>query len=340
MGLSSNILWHQTDKKGFYGIIESRKLYYGYSVETIYARGNNAIKVAFPMVSLCDLPFAELDFFLNCDKLYPGHFKNYGGYVFGFAHSWAEKNAFSPVWYSEQYSEGLTMLVRKWNDEGRSPFLYHMLGFVKNREGQLEKAGADKYRFYNEREYRKLAPYEHIEKIGNPTLTPEEYAHYKSKNGNSLAPKSMGVDFNFSDVQYIIVPHEEDKRYVLRNYGDVIGRIPIFIKDEINTNFIGIRHHHVLDKQQSQTEQERSMTSPSKESVFNWNHVLWPQPIALRLPESPLSFNFSLPNYTPMEDFIKGQKELTKSLDAFKYLTDLFNSVSVKGFDASDNETP
>ena len=61
MGLSSNILWHQTTLDGLKGILKEQGFFYSYSLESILSReSKNNLNVAFPMVSLCDLPFSEL----------------------------------------------------------------------------------------------------------------------------------------------------------------------------------------------------------------------------------------------------------------------------------------
>lgn len=247
MGLSSNILWHQTSKKGFYTILETLQLRYAYSVETIFVDGG-VIRAAFPMVSFCDLPFSELDFFLNCENSYVGKkFSNYGGYVFGFTREWGKRNGLSPVWYCDQHSDILTQIHDYWTNNKLNIFLYNLVGNIKNAEGQLEKFYADRYRFLDEREYRKLAPFSMLpeDKI---ILTPEQYDKYKADKGSSLLePGIEGIHFCGSDIAYIIVPDIEDKHTVLRQYGHIFGRMPIFTRDEINENFIGIRHHHVIE---------------------------------------------------------------------------------------------
>lgn len=88
MGLSSNILWHQTDRKAFYEIIRTKKLRYSYSLERIIPEFR-LLPFAFPMISMSDYPFSEIS-----------HNKwTYGDYCIGFRQSWGEKIGFSPVWY-------------------------------------------------------------------------------------------------------------------------------------------------------------------------------------------------------------------------------------------------
>ena len=155
MGLSSNILWHQTKKDGLRGIIKNKCLYYSYSVEDII--GYDKYKFAYPMVSVCDLPLAETGNYL----------KKYGDYTIGFCAEWGKRNNFSAVWYCDQNSLALKtiidMLARKFNtfrfetekDEDYQRIIY-LLSYIKLYEGPLPKRNYKKYRFYDEREVRRV----------------------------------------------------------------------------------------------------------------------------------------------------------------------------------------
>lgn len=242
MGLSSNILWHQTDAKGFEGILASKQLLYSYSLETIKA-GDETLVEAFPMISLSDLPFAELDFYLNCEKYdsRDAKFKTYGGYVFGFRRQWGIRHKFSPVWYCETYHEGLRRIVVEWKRRRGDVLLYHLIGNIKNNEGELPGFNLDVYRFYNEREYRRL-----LDGANNQTLTQEEYERYKKDHGkSSLCDPRWGVDFDVADVLYIIVPDDGARRDFYLAHAEEWNGISVFTRDEVNQNFIGIRHHHI-----------------------------------------------------------------------------------------------
>lgn len=48
MGLSSNVLWHQTKKDGLMGILKAKKLYFSYSLENILSFREIG-GIAFPM---------------------------------------------------------------------------------------------------------------------------------------------------------------------------------------------------------------------------------------------------------------------------------------------------
>ena len=99
MGLSSNILWHQTNERGFYEILKSKKLRYSYCLERIIPEFHLE-PIAFPMISVCDYPLSEI-----------GNNKwAYGNYNIGFRQEWGVKAGFSPVWYCSMGSRGLRQL--------------------------------------------------------------------------------------------------------------------------------------------------------------------------------------------------------------------------------------
>ncbi|GEM_PF-407067 len=330
MGLSSNILWHQTDEKGFYGIMDSKQLYYSYSLETIKAADETLVE-AFPMISLSDLPFAELDFYLNCEKYdsNDAKFKTYGGYIFGFKRSWGIRNKFSPVWYCETYHEGLYKILTSWKSRRKDEFLYHLIGNIKNNEGELPKANADVYRFYNEREYRRLLEDGHLQ-----TLTKDEYQQYKSEHGGSslLSPR-CGVAFTASELQYIIVPNDYAREQFYQRQTEEWCRIPVFTRDEVNQNFIGIRHHHIKGAVDEPKE---------KEHIPVRSISVIPNSIPITKPKTSIrpkewSQSFEIPGLNPlnpMPDALKAVTEAiaksTEALRAFSETFDWLKSVNEK----------
>ena len=161
MGLSSNILWHQTTLDGLKGILNEQGFFYSYSLESILSReSKNNLNVAFPMVSLCDLPFSELNDYI----------KKYGGYLIGMKRTWGKSNGLAPVWYCDSESTILNAIIDRYNQIevnikngknftiSREIFLY-TLSHIKNYEGQLIAHDFNKYRFYDEREFRSVPRY-------------------------------------------------------------------------------------------------------------------------------------------------------------------------------------
>lgn len=80
MGLSSNILWHQTQKDALKKILKQKCFRYSYSLEHVEAK-NDTLECAFPMLSLCDIPFADIEDYLT----------KYGGNSIGLSREWGEK---------------------------------------------------------------------------------------------------------------------------------------------------------------------------------------------------------------------------------------------------------
>lgn len=246
MGLSSNILWHQTKKDGLRGIIKDKCLYISYSVEDITS-ANYDVSFAYPMVSVCDLPLAETGDFL----------KRYGGYTIGFSSDWGKRNHFSSVWYCDKNSIALgtllSMLGQKISsfsdrielDEDYQKIVY-ILSYIKQYEGALPKRHYKKYRFYDERELRFVPIYDSLQKIGeSPFLW--DYNKYKKEHGNSsLLPKSINVPFEWEDVRYIIVERDDEKKEFKELVENSSKRSDLNIlyltNKDVREDIIGINH--------------------------------------------------------------------------------------------------
>lgn len=344
MGLSSNILWHQTDIDGFRGILESKRLLYSYSLETIRA-GEEILVEAFPMISLSDLPFAELDFYLNCEKYDRGDakFKTYGGYIFGFRREWGIRNKFSPVWYCETYHEGLCRIVANWKDNHGDVFLYHLIGNIKNNEGELPKANLDRYRFYNEREYRRLLDGGHSQ-----TFTKDEYEAYKKQhNGSSLLEPRGGIGFSVADIRYIIVPDDVARADFYRNQTGEWSRVSVFTRDEVNQNFIGIRHHHVkpaVDEKKSDAVAQPipALANPNDTAIKESDSQIYvdnpKRPIEVANSDMPMpmpqNIKILLDTLAKTNEAVRAINEpfeqLKKTLDSCTKLTSFLDNITIK----------
>lgn len=88
MGLSSNILWHQTKKDAFFKILRSKEFLYSYSIENVFPIKEDQ-GLAIPMISMSDFPFSEI----------ANNKWAYGDYTIGLSREWGIKNGFSPVLY-------------------------------------------------------------------------------------------------------------------------------------------------------------------------------------------------------------------------------------------------
>lgn len=240
MGLSSNVLWHQTDKKSFYDILGAKKLLYSYCLERVIPTFHLK-PVAFPMISVSDYPFSEI----------ANNNWTYGNYCIGFNRSWGEKVGFSPVWYCSTGSRCLRQLDvllkegMKSNEKGLFGVSMFLFAQMKLDQAPLysSKRQFKKYRFYDEREWR-IVPYitETDESEVLPFLTEEGYAGYKTSHGGSSL-LDFGVDFQYDDIHYIIVELEGEVQAVKEIVG---GNCHVFTKGEVMADVVGVNHHEEI----------------------------------------------------------------------------------------------
>lgn len=264
MGLSSNILWHQTDGDSFYKILESKKLCYSYSIERIILNQNHELMpVAFPMISVSDFPFSEI-----------GNNKwAYGDYCIGFNQKWGETVGFSPVCYCSYGScilrliNGQLNLARESNSQTLFALAMIMFSHMKFVEGPLKtrKKTFEKYRFYDEREWRVvLSTMKGGQTEIKPYLNVDDYYSFKKKcEGKPLL--DVGVGFSYDDIHYIIVETKED---VPQTRGIVGSGIHIFTKDEVIEDVIGVEHHKEIPPSKVQLDLEAALRQEERLKNF------------------------------------------------------------------------
>lgn len=250
MGLSSNVLWHQTKIDGLKGIIKEKGFFYSYSLEKIIA-AEVEVEAAFPMVSFCDLPFSEIGDYL----------KKYGGYSIGLSREWGQRNSFSIVWYCEPSSEVLNMQIKRFveiNDliekdkesKDYQRFLY-LFAHIKNYEGELPSRHYKKYRFHDEREIRIVPIFENLTQNNyQPYLAKEYYEDFKEKNGSSLLSPTMKLSFEWEDIKYIIVENEANiddiKKLIQKQSGREDLRINYFTNQQVREDILGNNHNMTI----------------------------------------------------------------------------------------------
>jgi hypothetical protein len=247
MGLSSNILWHQTDLKGFNAILKSKCLVCSYSLETFLAREH---KLAFPMISLSDIPVADIKEYMS----------QYGDYLIGFSREWVIKSGFNPVWYCEKSNLALkehkkqilqTIDKNKNADISLTMLALHYGAYIKDIEGPLHVKSKNttysNYRFYDEREYRYVPDFNKLLSKGiKPSLFEEEYHEYKREKGNGLINHS--VSFTFDDIKMLIVKTDNQVTQLKKRLKDEKHSIHVFSHKEIKQSIIGIDHQLVTEK--------------------------------------------------------------------------------------------
>jgi hypothetical protein len=166
INLSPDILFHFTNKKSLFKILES-DFKVSYAREKIIGQ-KQFREYAAPMVSFCDLRVSELK----------EHMNKYGKYGIGLTKKWANANGLNPVVYVNRYSPfidgfitGLDemefQLIYNSNERNSEKMnnglikLSDTYRYLKNYEGELKREGkkvVDNYRFANEREWRYVPP--------------------------------------------------------------------------------------------------------------------------------------------------------------------------------------
>ena len=245
MGLSSNVLWHQTKKQGLMNILKTKKLYFSYCLEDILA-SERMKGIAFPMVSLCDLPLSEFG---------AGKWA-YGNYALGFSRKWGMEKGFNPVCYCLNDSEFFTSQVGNLGEAFKSgnveliekalyPFAY-----MKFVEGPLWKKRYANYRFYDEKEIRLVPTAEDIADY-SCFLDDINYEKYKNTHKGSSALGTCGVSFEYSDLKYVIVESDQNRKVVQgffqKQHVDY-SYITILTKSQILEDIVGENHNVELPK--------------------------------------------------------------------------------------------
>lgn len=236
MGLSSNLLWHQTDRDSIELILRSQKLLFSYSREQNLWDDS---QTAYPMISLCDLPFSEMSDYLG----------KYGGYTIGFNRKWGLMNHFNPVWYCDQNSYAERHIQEEINNGNLS-----IAAYVKPIEGALEtqKYIYKNYRYYDEREVRIVPSRKAMDEIKEEwSLSSVEYEEYKTRHANKAIILKLFIPFSWADVRFIIVKAENQINYFRKLLADLKcdnTSIGIFSQKRVRQDFIGVAHNIKKEK--------------------------------------------------------------------------------------------
>ena len=251
MGLSSNVLWHQTRREAFFEILKSRKLYVSYSQEEVFPQ----LRVAFPMICLCDLPLSE----------FASNNWTYGEYAIGFTREWAIRKGFNPVCYYHHQSnlmQQMYKLVSDANNSGLDGVLkmaIYLLSYNKPVEGQLITSNREyhNYRFYDEREYR-MVPYFTLLKGNKHMLSMEEYASYKKTHKGKSLLDEVSIEFDYDDINYIVVKSDMNVAQTKKIFGDSLHKfnVNILTKDQVVYDIIGSNHNIPIVKSQQELDLE------------------------------------------------------------------------------------
>lgn len=242
MGLSSNILWHQTKTDSLKQILRTRTFRFAYSKEIIPGTG---VTMAFPMISFCNLPLAEFADYGN----------KYGGYSIGMSREWGIRNRFNPVLYCENTSNIVRRLASIISNlQSGAEFsdkvldVLECLAYIKPIEDTLEVGDRKytNYRFMDEREVRLVPDFiDFKRRLILPILTPKQYGQYKLEHNNKPILEES-ISFEWSDIKYIIVKNNTnitEYRKLLNRLDCNNDNIHIFNQQQVREDFIGIGHN-------------------------------------------------------------------------------------------------
>lgn len=246
MGLSSNIIWHQTDFNGLRSILKSKRFLYSYSLESIKGKSDSShLDLAFPMISFCDIPLSDISEYLG----------KYGNYTIGMKRSWGKTVGLCPVWYRDKNAISLKTQMDLFRDiSSKDPFslteeefvLWQVIANTKNYEGKLIKRKFSSYRFFDEREIRIVPAYnELVSSEVKPFMNKEDYDTYKRNYGNSLISK-MWISFEYSDIAYIIYSHQRNS--VVKLFKGIDCENIVFLSHkQVKEDIIGMSHSRIID---------------------------------------------------------------------------------------------
>lgn len=213
------------------------------------------LRVAFPMICLCDLTLSE----------FASNNWTYGEYAIGFTREWAIRKGFNPVCYYHHQSnlmQQMYKLVSDANNSGLDGVLnmaIYLLAYNKPVEGQLITSNREyhNYRFYDEREYR-MVPYFTQLKGNKHMLSMEEYASYKKTHKGKSLLDEVSIEFDYDDINYIVVKSDMNVAQTKKIFGDSLHKfnVNILTKDQVVYDIIGSNHNIPIVKSQQELDLE------------------------------------------------------------------------------------
>jgi hypothetical protein len=231
--ISSNTLFHFTDKKSVIGILKEGFMPYLCMQDLNFILTDNPteefaeeLHQAIPMVCFCDIPLSQSK----------NHLGRYGRYGIGLSKDWGMENNISPVLYA--YSDPhkgseITLVIqqmlirlyeksdldnRLWDD------IYRICCFAKQYKGKLwkkeEESFSDEINFYDEREWRYVPP---CKELSNYCLKKREFLDKSQRDKINHKLEKMPLKFKASDIKYIIVSSEEEIISIIKEIEEIDG---------------------------------------------------------------------------------------------------------------------
>lgn len=248
------MVWHQTDYDGLKAILSGKAFKPSYSLETIACKGS-VISVAFPMVSFCDIPFADLTEYLtnNDDGKYTG---KYGKYTIGMKRSWGRKVGLSPVWYRDTNATSLHQQMKAFKEilKENKPFemneekqrLWYTMANTKNMQGRLSKYGFEAYRFADEKELRLVPTFEQLKENGIAPFIKVDDGHNLKDLNPPVIPANFDIPFQEDDVAYILFSSLGHRKRIQGLCGQAKDQIVFLSYSQVIQDIIGDSHNREL----------------------------------------------------------------------------------------------
>lgn len=211
--LSANTLFHFTKKFEWLVKIVRCKFKPRLVLENYDSMGFVNMKFAAPMVCYCDIRLSQIY----------SHMEEYGYFGIGLTKEWGIKNGLNPLLYVPSGNSSLLKTYQEFftRDNKNYNEIMKLLFYLKPYRGPQynEKAKEERIRnFYNEREWRYL----YFEESDFWPIKEDEYNCVEKRDLiNASLQQVDGMNFEISDIRYILVESDEQKDEIGRIMSDV-----------------------------------------------------------------------------------------------------------------------
>ena len=232
MNISANSLFHFTPREEFLRSILEKGFLPRYCLESNFIMIDESKRWAIPMVCFCDIPLSNIK----------DHVSKYGTYGIGMTKEWGIKNGLSPILYTTKNSllsnslkHQRKIIVQSIENHEDISEIYdrsiYTTFFIKEYEGYQNKG--DKFkkpiRFYDEREWRYVPSIMEFKENTHIPMISNEIFDNKTKleQFNEKLSKTCSLNFEPSDIRYIILPEENQipKFIEENNIGNISNRV-------------------------------------------------------------------------------------------------------------------
>lgn len=202
-------------------IILNKKVLPRYVIESVkYLHLKNINYMAFPMSCFCDINLHNLD----------EHIESYGNYGIAFSKEWGIKNNIQPIQYINEnsalrkdftsaFNRVLRSNINTQNENVYSNFIFLQLMFYKPHA--IKRYGITK-RYTDECEWRYIAD---VHKYGYPVALWDKkslvQANLDKMSDSLINIDSVGLDFDYEDIKYIIVSNQFDFQRIINVLGSL-----------------------------------------------------------------------------------------------------------------------